>query len=295
MPSLTIFANFYIDSEERFLRMKDSFASILPIGATKWVVNTRGAFREQTNSFLREQLGDTLTLFTLESRQGWFNDTKQMLYAIDTDFVFFWVEDHLNVVSDPAHYATLLTEMKQTGSDYLQYSWWHAGAFARNYASIPKQDRQTISSFTLTKMAFQAIHEKSPSYVISMVGIFSQSLFKKIILTTPQFLRQHPKQTPFNFERGGEYTDLLPLRMALPTHELFAPIDDDNGEPGYSLQSRGLYPIRERRAVPPQPAYPKQPNIFKKTLPKALYAKLIKIVIFANKCRRYVYLVRHGQ
>ena len=50
-PSLTIFANFRIDNEERYLRMQDSFLSFKDISAEKWVVNVRGPYKERALIF----------------------------------------------------------------------------------------------------------------------------------------------------------------------------------------------------------------------------------------------------
>ena len=52
--SLVVFANFRIDNEERYLRLKDSFFSFKDISAEKWVINIRGSYKEQTKNFLQE-------------------------------------------------------------------------------------------------------------------------------------------------------------------------------------------------------------------------------------------------
>ena len=54
--SLVVFANFRIDNEERYLRLKDSFFSFKDISAEKWVINIRGSYKEQTKNFLQENL-----------------------------------------------------------------------------------------------------------------------------------------------------------------------------------------------------------------------------------------------
>lgn len=61
-------------------------------------------------------------------------------------------------------------------------------------------------------------------------------------------LRLFPKETPFDLEKRPHRYDMLPLRTALSLQELFVCIDDDSvPEPhGYSLISRGLYPLVNR-------------------------------------------------
>ena len=71
-PTLTVFANFCIDSRESLQRMKDSYLSFRQIDAQKWVVNIRGAFQNEARSFLEENLGTRLVMFQMQSREGWF-------------------------------------------------------------------------------------------------------------------------------------------------------------------------------------------------------------------------------
>jgi len=49
-PSLTIFANFRIDTKERFEIMKISYYSFKGISASKWVINVRGEFKAEVKS-----------------------------------------------------------------------------------------------------------------------------------------------------------------------------------------------------------------------------------------------------
>ena len=63
--SLTIFANFKIDNEERYLRMKDSFISFKDISAEKWVINIRGSYKSDTFDFLKKHLGEKLYHYDL--------------------------------------------------------------------------------------------------------------------------------------------------------------------------------------------------------------------------------------
>ena len=96
-PSLIIFANFRIDNEERYLRMQDSLASFKDICAYRWVINIRGEFKEQASIFLKTHLGAKLVCSQLESKLGWFHDTRSLLKEIDSEFVLFWLEDHINL------------------------------------------------------------------------------------------------------------------------------------------------------------------------------------------------------
>lgn len=293
MPSLTIFANFYIDSDERYLRMVDSFNSFSSIRAEKWVINARGKHAEKTQKFLKDNLGDKLISFSLASEEGWFHDTKQMLSVIDTDFVFFWLEDHLNMV-DTKIYDEILSDMYISKSEYLMYSWWHSGEPLKIYEDVFEKEFSTIYTFNHTKSTLRLVELKKSTYIIGMVGFFSNKLFKKIILKTSLILRQYPKQTPFNFEKGSEETDWLPIRTAVPKIELFANIDDDHNDPGYSLQSRKLYPIREKRVTSQNKRFKnKYIQRLKKIIPLFVYKYLLKLYNFIRKFIKYSLLIIH--
>ncbi len=47
MTTLTIFANYFINDEERFLRLKDSFWSFKDVNPLKWVINVRGKYKSE--------------------------------------------------------------------------------------------------------------------------------------------------------------------------------------------------------------------------------------------------------
>ena len=52
---------------------------------------------------------------------------------------------------------------------------------------------------------------------------------------------------PFNFEKSFSESEILPFKNAVLNKEMFVSIDDDNGERGYCLISRGKYPNRVSR------------------------------------------------
>lgn len=249
MATLTIFANFRINDEERLQRLKDSFQSFKDIDAQRWVINVRGRYKWEVLFYLHDRLGEKLVPYMLESRWGWFHDSRQMLKDISSDYVLFWVEDHINMV--PAErYAEILKEMKQSAADFLLYSWFTQEMKDR-YAGIAKAESTNIWTFEMNRANHQRVQRNRPgSFLISMIGIFSRPLFGKLIATTHPLLRRWPKECPFDFEKRSFDTSWLPFRQALPKYELFASIDTDHGYPREKccLHSRGLYPRRVTRA-----------------------------------------------
>ena len=231
MVTFSVFANFYINDKERFLRFKDSFLSFKDIDATKWFINARGKYKFDVLFFLHGHLTDRLIPYTLESEEGWFYDSRKMMNDINTDYVFFWVEDHINLI-DVDKYKEIISDMKESQSEYLCYSWWAFGKPKEIYKKVKKNNFRNIESFLLDKKTHLMIENDHSTYIISMQGVFSNQLFKKIIEKGAPFLRSYPRKTPFDFEKGGDDVSWLPIKVAIPKYELFAAIDDDFGLPG---------------------------------------------------------------
>ena len=63
MKKFTVFANFCIDSEERFLRLKDSFFSFKDSNIQEWLINIRGSYKEKVKEFLVNNLNENLKVF----------------------------------------------------------------------------------------------------------------------------------------------------------------------------------------------------------------------------------------
>ena len=250
--SLTVFANFKIDSNERLLRMKDSFESFRNTRIEKWVVNARGQFRSEALFYLSERLGDKLVQSELESSDGWFHDSRFLFREISTNFVLFWIEDHICLCGHSL-INSVVDEMALKKIDYLGYSWYGLGAFVNEFHGLERTDCKNFFYIDYDKYknkirqrnALELI--KSRSYIISACGIFSTSLFKRLLFCRRPYLRRWPKETPFDFEKRWDDDYILPISCAVPRFELFACIDDDNKHKGSSLVSRGLYPSRLSR------------------------------------------------
>ena len=97
-PSLAIFSNFFIDNDERLQRMIDSFFSFRNINPKEWVINIRGSLKYKAGNFLKKELGEDLNLFYLQSKQGWMHDSLMVSKKINSDYVFYWSEDHILIM-----------------------------------------------------------------------------------------------------------------------------------------------------------------------------------------------------
>jgi len=244
MSNLTIFANFFIDTKERYLRMMDSFRSFYQVEPVNWVINIRGRFKEQAAQFLRENVKEELRITFMQSEEGWFYDTQKMLNDISTSYVFLWIEDQINIA--PIEYLkSVLEDIEKSSIDMFYYSFFNNDNRFKGQKML-----NTINiEYFLHDNASHAIMQKNypGAYIITYASIIKSELFKKII-TMPLRKVIWPKETPFNFEKDHEQTEWLPLVVGKPKKEIFVPIDDDRDLKKYSLQSRGLYPIREGRS-----------------------------------------------
>lgn len=254
MGLLSVFANFRIDSEERLLRMQDSFRSFSGGSIDAWIINVRGSHRESAAEFLTHHLGNKLTLFMLDSRLGWFHDSRQLLPHIHSDYVFFWIEDNL-CVSGPAFFDRVVQDMASSRAEYLMYTAFHAGDTLRSIECLRVADRDSIAIVDYDRRSHRKrmkfiVDRKlvCPVFIVSVTSIFTRSLFERLVIANDPLIKRWPREAPFDFEKTQHDLHWLPIRVAYPKQELFAYIDDDHGRTGHSLISRGLYPDRMSRA-----------------------------------------------
>ena len=246
-PTLAIFANFFIDNEERLQRMKDSFYSFKDIKPNQWVINIRGMLKDNAGNFLKQELGEKLNLFNLQSRQGWLNDSRVISSNIKSNYIFFWVEDHI-LIAPITNLKNCILEMSKFKVDQLQYSFLKKDAKERfrivepyklgNYIKVQKLDSEACLKIRRQNGEF---------YAVSMLNIMSEDFFKKVLFSPKPYLKRWPLDIPFDFEKLSKDKIAKVIVRAIPNQELFAAIDDEYGDPGYSLISRGLYPNRISR------------------------------------------------
>jgi hypothetical protein len=244
-PLLTVFSNFYIDSEERFLRCIDSFESMQELSVFKYIVNVRGQYAVRTIERLK-RLNPNIDATTINSGDGWFVDSQKLLDKIETKYVLLWLEDH--ICMDPKSVNGVVLSMDDVDADILTYSFWCNGHMLERYREVSQNNLELIKWFDHTIQANEVIQQsKWKSYIVSCTSIIKKELFVKIIKDGGSEKRW-PKETPFDFEKGPFDIKWLPIRRAAPKLELFASIDDDLSCPGSCLQKRGLYPVREGRS-----------------------------------------------
>lgn len=243
-----------MDSEERFLRMKDSFESFHRANVDFWLINVRGIYKKKVQSFLKKRIKKKkLKISFLNSQEGWMNDTSQLLKFINTKLVFFWTEDHI-CVSGIKYFNAVVNDMIRHNVEYLQYSWFLYGLTLKSLNKINHQKTNSIIYLSYDKnilkkrlLWFKNKNRNNQlEWIISMQSILTVKLFKKIIESNEfTFFK---KNNPFSFEKNTRHIKWLPYKLGLTKKELFASIDSDHDVKNYSLISRGIYLPRKRQS-----------------------------------------------
>lgn len=244
-PSLAIFANFFIDNAERLQRMKDSFHSFKNSNPNQWVINIRGQLKYQAGEFLKKEIGKKLDLSYLQSGRGWFCDSKIISSKIFSNYILFWIEDHI-LISKPEVLNNCIAEMSEFKVDQLWYSFLTKEIKARfNILKLYKKGKY----ITVTKLDLDGCSKirnklNNDFYTVSAVSIMNRDFFMKVLSSYKPYLKRWPRHLPFDFEKKSSDKISPIIWHSLPNQELFVAIDDDRDEIGYSLISRGLYPNR---------------------------------------------------
>lgn len=283
--TLTVFANFRIDSKERLKRMKDSYNSFGESKIKQWVINIRGKYKKSAAKFLNQKLGKKLFLSTLETGNGWFFDSKIISKKISSDYIFIWIEDHI-CTCGKKKFNLIIDEIKKNDIEYLQYSWFGGGLLLKEFKNIKKKQKKYLSFLNYNLLTHKSRCKNTKQiigikpYIIGLQGIFKKEFFFKILNSKKPFLRRWHKDTPFDFEKNGNDTYILPIKYGIPKFEIFSSIDDDNRYPGSSLISRNKYPNRITRLKMNQIRETQFTNshydIIKKIIKKILYFSFIK-------------------
>ena len=278
-PSLTIFSNFFIDNEERLQRMKDSFHSFKDIKPKEWVINIRGSLKYDAGNFLKSELNDNLNLSYLEGRSGWMQDSIKISRQISSDYVFFWIEDHIMIAS-PDELKKCIFEMKEFNIDQLWYSFL-LDDIKKKFSLV--KPHKVGKHITVVKLDFQNCSKITKKvgkfYTTSCVSIMNKNFFLKILSSKRPFLKRFHRKLPFDFEKLSSDKVAPVILHSLPNSELFVAIDDDHFQPGYSLISRRLYPNRVDRDSIKLKEYgysPKKRQKLKNLLPKKLQPLFLK-------------------
>ena len=248
MEKFTVFANFNIDGEERFLRMQDSFFSFYKSNILEWHINVSGDYKEKVKKFLEKNILQNINVYFLESAEGWIFDSKKICSNIRSNIVFLWIEDHI-CIKNFSIINLVVQEMQQNNIQYTSYTFFHKGKNLKPLISIEHEKKKYLSYFEYNTDNYKKIEEffkrtnLRPDYLISACSFIDINLLKKNFHLSEK-KKKYNKMLPFNFEKSFFENAILPFKNGILNEELFVSIDDDHKEEGYSLISRNLYPNR---------------------------------------------------
>ena len=157
--------------------------------------------------------------------------------------------------------------------------------YLKEFKNIKKKQTKCLSFInynilthkTRCKNAEQTLGIKP--YIIGLQGIFKIEFFFKILNSKRPILRRWHKDTPFDFEKNGNDTYILPIKYGIPKIEIFSSIDDDNRYPGSSLISRKEYPNRLTRLKMNEVRDRRLSNNKFKVIKKILFFSFLKNII----------------
>lgn len=273
---LTILGNLQINTPIKLRHLKDSFNSFKNT-SDNWLINIRGNLRNEALEFLRNELKDNMTEFSLlDDDRGWSKNALEMVKQAKYPYLLIWNEDHLNIAPQSI-FPEMIQEMLESRSDFMMYSFYY---HHRVFKEVEFTQRHYIKTVHLTKKIWRKMTASgSRHFIFSLPGIYSKKLLTKLLeedarsfyMNCLLFFRgllklthlynednqkylhhinhyifgnrlpRFSKNTPFNLEKDCTRTDLLPFNLAIPQQELFACIDDDNTIPDSCLIKRGLY------------------------------------------------------
>ena len=244
----SVFANFKIDTDRRFKALKISFNSINDKKIDNWVINIRGKYTKQTKKFLLKNCKSKIDIFNIETSKGWMHDSKKILKYIKSNYVLFWIEDHICLKNKRKYLFECVKDLKKNNIDQMLYSFWHNKNYLQGLENTNKKKTKNITFYNLNEKNLEKIQNnriklklKPIGFIINVTSIFKKELFEKLIKIRKPWKRRYNKLLPFDFEKRIQDKFWLPISQAIPNKEIFASLDDDHGEKGYSLMSRKLY------------------------------------------------------
>lgn len=230
--SLTVFANFLINDEQRLNRLKKSFLSFYKCDIDDWIINVRGNYKNNVSNFLFKYLNkENLNLSFIDSKNGWFYVSRQKVKNLKTSYVFIWNEDHINAAGYDK-FNKIVSDIKAKELDIFFYSFFNEGAIVDSFKIDESKETENIiyleNNESVLKKRLEIMKKNKiggPRFVISLVSIISSKLFVKVIMANDPPIKRWPKNTPFDFEKNHRDIHWLPLKTGVSKFKFFYPQD----------------------------------------------------------------------
>lgn len=251
---ISVFANFKINSSYRLNCLKNSLLSFNDRRIVNWVINIKGKYKLEASRFLKENIKSPINISYLESKKGWMYDSKEIAIKLKGKYIFFWIEDHICLKNKKNYFFNCIKSLNENNIDQMLYSFWHNGNYLRGLKNVNYKKNKYLTFYTINNRNLSIIQNNRKKlnldrigFLINATSIFKKKFFLKILSTRKPFLRRYNKMLPFDFEKRINDDYWFPIKHAVPNKEIFASVDDDHGEKGYSLISRGIYKAKNLR------------------------------------------------
>ena len=261
MVTYTVLGNIRIQTQERLQKFRWWLKHARNLEPSEWIFKVRGLLASEAKALLSIEVPEKLILFEDGIDDSWFDSTLQMVNLSKGEFILNVVEDHF-FVSNSFVFENIISEMKEHNVEAMHYGWFSSDKFTLLGEGVHFFELELIKYFDLDFSSNKCLvslykrHKKARSpwpHYISAAGIYSKSLYRRVLTTKDDALAAYYEDGPFNFERSAAEFSLLPIRVGVAKIELFACIDDDNLFPGTSLHSRGIYRNFKAREVSRDP------------------------------------------
>lgn len=242
-----ILYNIRINSKNRLNRLAFHLASMAPMldkDNLHCLINVRGVYKREAEALFRKAYPSP-TFYAIQSDYGWKADTKSMLEKHIFDYILWMIEDTYLIGAPYFQVKELIYSSFKYCIDFIPLSQYGASALFKDETSIQLPIESYLSFYNdtavMNEQAFQArsrrLRSNWETYPIWAFGVYSKSTFYKL-LSLPD--NDDQLFTPFGMEVPPPLVS-FPCRIAFPRYQLFVTYDDDQGFPGDSLLSRGLY------------------------------------------------------
>ena len=226
---ILFFGNIFVNDEEKFIHMRDSFESIFDENLfSTAIINVRGKLAKKSLNYLKSKKIDNL--YSINSPYGWYHDTYNITKNSKFDYIFCWLEDF--ICTNKSLFKNMLFSLKKNKIDIIKYY-----PTKLDFKINKFSENDVFYSKKVEKKEYKNIFKNN--YIISYGSVIKKKLFFKILKDNDY--GNWDKETPFGFEKNSEQIKWLPLRIAYLKKQIFISIDDDHDIPGSSLHSKGEY------------------------------------------------------
>jgi hypothetical protein len=224
----------------RFLKLIEILASSQ---AFEYSIRLRGIYEEKAIGAAHEILTKHQARFVLypgNTVPNWKLNTLAQVKESSAISFFLLNEDHLPVVPidklveyfDYCHSNKVDIGLLVFPESYQKMYEYLTPQFAEHEIFIVRE---------MTYKTWKSIPAEVKNYPVSLVGFYNKEYLEKILSSRRPVLRRYPFNSPFDFEQSGSKKWLFPFQIAFSKTNILGCIDDDGGQPGTSLISKGLY------------------------------------------------------